>query len=230
MYPSLRNLPARFLARFCRRSVIDAFHFIWYMDKSTHAQNTFLGFPMDQLPMDSWLYQELLCRERPRFIFQTGIDHGGSLLYFATMLDLLHAPADALVIGVDIRLSESARRLTHPRIRLIEGSSTDPAIVARVRELAPAQYGLVSLDSDHSKEHVLRELELYSPLTEPGRHLVVEDCNVNGHPVYQSHGVGPTEAVDQFLHANQDFSRDDGLWRRNGLSFHQGGWLMRAAA
>ena len=103
MVPSLRHLPARFLARFCRQSVIDAFHFIWYMDRDTHARNTFLGFPMDQLPMDSWLYQELMFRERPRFVFQTGIDHGGSLLYFATMLDLLGAPADALVIGVDIQ-------------------------------------------------------------------------------------------------------------------------------
>lgn len=224
-----RHLVAKMLSRFCKQAVIDSFHDMWYQDKRTHAQNTFLGFFIDQFPLDCWLYQEMIFRERPAFILQTGVDRGGSLLYFATLLDLISASPQAVVIGIDIALSSEAKSLKHPRIKLIEGSSTSSDIFARAQEIIPSQFGLVVLDSDHSKDHVLKELEIYRRFTEPGRHLVVEDCNINGNPVYQSHGPGPQEAVDDFLATHTDFARDDQLWRRNMLSFHQGGWLIRSS-
>ena len=210
-----------------RRLIANAFHVSYYHSTDTWQLNRFLGYPILQCPLDLYTYQEVLDRVRPSFVLQTGVAHGGSLLYFATLLDLVGAPPSAVVIGIDIELTDSARSLAHPRIRLLEGSSTDPVIVRRARELLPAPGGLVVLDSDQSMQHVLSEMHLYKDLVDVGSFLVVEDTNVNGHPVSPGFGPGPHEAVQEFLASCTGFVQDDGVWKRQLLSFHQGGWLRR---
>lgn len=220
MDPATTNLNAA--------DLVTGFHRLYYHSLGWD-NNHFLGYQIKQCPFDLQVYQELVVRLGPRSIIQTGVAGGGSVLYFATLLDLIQAGPEAIVVGVDVGLSPAARTLVHPRIRLIEGSSTDLATVEAVSALVPERGGLVVLDSDHTRDHVAREIAIYREFVGVGSYLVVEDTNINGHPVFPDFGPGPFEAVEAFLAADRRFVRDDSVWRRNLFSFHQHGWLRRIA-
>jgi cephalosporin hydroxylase len=207
--------------------VVDLFHQFYYKSDKSWPSNSFLGYPIQQCPLDLQLYQELVVKLRPHFILQTGVADGGSILFFACLFDLIDADSSAAVIGIDITLSEKAKSLNHPRIRLIEGSSTDSNTLEKVRTILPDSSGMVILDSNHTRKHVADELEIYREFVGIESYLVVEDTNINGHPVDSNFGPGPLEAVDDFLTKDDSFIRDNDLWRRNLFSFHQYGWLKR---
>ncbi len=220
------QLLVRQVFRQYERLIARRFHRAYYATASNWT-NTYFGYRILQFPGDMWLYQQLIVRDRPAFMIQTGVASGGSLLYFAHLFDLIQASETAVVVGVDIQLSDTARQLNHPRIRLVEGDSTDTRTVQQVAAYLPSVAGMVSLDSAHSCTHVLREIECYQHFVATGCYMVVEDTNLNGHPVWQNYGAGPFEAVEQFLRTNKDFVRDNEIWRRNLFSFHQYGWLRR---
>lgn len=139
---------------------------------------TWLGRPMIQLPEDMIRIQEVIYASKPSVIIETGVAHGGSLVFFAS---LLGAMGGGRVIGVDIEIRPHNREAleTHtlwPAITLIEGSSIDREVSAEVqRKLAPEDHVMVVLDSNHSKAHVLAELEAYGPMVSPGSYIVVCD-------------------------------------------------------
>lgn len=205
------------------KQVVDDFHRLYYDQADTTWRNTyFLGVPVQKCPFDLWIYQELLYELRPDLVVEAGTYKGGSALYLASMLDLL---GHGRVVTIDV--SDLPGRPEHPRITYLLGSSVDPEILATVTDLARgSSMVLVILDSDHSAEHVERELHAYAPLVSLGSYLVVEDGNINGRPVLEGFGPGPGEAVDSFLARSNEFVPDRSR-EKFFMSFNPGGYLRR---
>jgi cephalosporin hydroxylase len=183
-----------------------------------------LGRPIIQTPIDMVAFQEIVWNTQPDLIIETGIAHGGSLVYSASLLALLDycdavktgEPLDpkkpkrrVLGVDIDIRAHNRAAIEAHPmanRIDMIQGSSTAPETVAQVKKIAAGYKRiLVCLDSNHTHEHVLDELDLYAPLTTPGSYClvfdtIVEDMPDNTFPDRPWHpGNSPKSAVHAYL-------------------------------
>jgi cephalosporin hydroxylase len=202
-------------------AVTEEFHRLYY-DSEVWKQTYWLGVPVQKCPLDLWLYQEILAEIRPHLIVETGTLRGGSALFLASICDLL---GHGHVVTVDIRPQDGRPR--HPRISYLTGSSTDPTVVSQVRaRVAPDDRVLVILDSDHTEAHVLGELQAYGPLVTLGSYMIVEDTNINGHPVLPRFGPGPMEAVRRFLATTTDFVADP-RGERLFVTFNPGGWLRR---
>jgi cephalosporin hydroxylase len=139
---------------------------------------TWLGRPIIQLPEDMMRLQEVIYAVRPDVIIETGVAHGGSLIFYAS---LCNAIGKGRVIGIDIEIRPHNRAAIESHdlsslITLIEGSSIDPAVINKVKsQIAPGQKVMVTLDSCHEKEHVLAELNAYAPLVSPGSYIVAMD-------------------------------------------------------
>ena len=207
------------------RSVVTEFHRLYFDARAfnmTWRNTWFMGHAILKCPLDLWLYQEILHTVRPAVIVETGTAFGGSALYFASLCDLLD---HGRVITVDVE--PRANRPAHPRITYVDGSSAAPDVVRQVTAaIGRAAPVLVVLDSDHRREHVLAELEAYGPLVTKGSYLIVEDTNLNGHPVEPDHGPGPLEAVETFLRGHPEFAHDTAM-DKFLLSFNPRGYLRR---
>ncbi len=184
----------------------DAFHRVYY-DSWSGGRGTialsWFGYRTLKCPLDLWTYQEILVETKPDLVVECGTRYGGSAYYLASIMDLL---GRGRVLTIDIEPAEG--RPTHPRITYLLGSSTDPSIVADVRRQASGKRTMVILDSDHSQAHVTGELAAYRDIVSVGSYLIVEDTDVNGHPVQPDFGPGPMEALDAFLAASSDFVVD----------------------
>jgi cephalosporin hydroxylase len=130
------------------------------------------------------------------------------------------------VVTVDVDVKPG--RPEHPRISYVTGSSVDPAVVARVRDEVGSRRAMVVLDSDHHAAHVHAEILAYSPLVHRDDYLIVEDTNVNGHPVFPDFGPGPMEAVERFLSTTDAFVVD-ARCERFLMTLHPRGYLRRTA-
>ena len=194
-----------------------------------------LGVPVIQTPEDLILMQELIFKIQPDVIIETGIAHGGGLIYYASLMELL---GHGKVIGVDIEIREHNRKVieAHPlfkRIELIEGSSTSRETIQKLKEKIPSNAQvIVCLDSDHTKPHVLKELQLYQQFVKPGGYIVVFDTNTSalaklGACDKKYIDNSPKEAVEEFLQENKNFEIDKSF-NRLFVSFSPDGYLRRS--
>lgn len=199
-----------------------------------------LGRPMIQYPHDILIMQELIWDVQPDVIIETGIAHGGSLIFNASMMMLMGKP-EGLVIGVDIdiRAHNRAAIEAHPlskQTRMIEGSSIDPAVIEKVKALIPqgAKVMLI-LDSLHTHDHVLAELNAYAPLVSMGSYAVVQDTHVEDLPDELwanrpwSHGNSPLTAAKAYLETNPNFVVDPTYQNQAVITCARDGFLKRIA-
>lgn len=201
---NFKELSGKWFSESCRQKY--SYRFNW------------MGRPIIQYPQDIVMMQEIIWQVKPDLIIETGIAHGGSLVFYASMLELLNS--DGLVLGIDIDIRPSNRQKIeeHPmfkRIQMIEGSSTDSKVREQVEAIARnKKMIMVILDSNHSHQHVLKEMELYSPLVSKGSYLVVMDTVVEDLPADffpdrpWGQGDNPRTAVKAFLKNNRRFMID----------------------
>lgn len=209
-----------------RAPVVDAFHRMYYDEAllrgGTWHQLAWRGTRVWKLPFDLWQYQELIHELRPDLIVECGTAFGGSALFMA---DVCEAVGSGQVLTIDVVAQPDLPQ--HQRIRYVTGSSTDERVLATVRDAAAsARTVMVILDSDHSRDHVLAECRAYADVVTDGSYLVVEDSNVNGHPVLPEHGPGPMEALQTFLEEDPRF-RHDQARDKLLISFNPEGWLQK---
>jgi len=217
-----------------------------FMRESTRPRYSYnfswLGRPIIQYPQDIVAMQEMIWAVQPDLIVETGIAHGGSLILSASLLELNAAcggPQDARVVGVDIdiRAHNRAAIEAHPmsrRITMIEGSSLDPAVIARVGDAAMGRERvLVCLDSNHTHAHVLAELEAYAPLASVGSYCVVFDTIIEDLPADMfpdrpwGPGDNPMTAVREYLESHPEFEIDPRMEDKLLVTVAPGGYLQR---
>lgn len=194
-----------------------------------------MGLPIIQFPQDILAMQEIIWDVKPDLIVETGIARGGSLVFYASMLELIGGGGRVLGVDIDIRPHNRAAIEGHPmsrRIHMIQGSSTDDSTAEQVYAFArESSRVLVSLDSNHTHDHVLRELELYSPLVKAGSYLVVFDTTIEDQPEDFQHGGrwdkrnNPKTAVREFLKTNDRFVVDRAVEDKLLITVSREGYL-----
>jgi len=175
-------------------------------------------------PLDTWIYQELIYTIKPDIIIEIGSYEGGTTLYFANMLDIL---GKGKVISIDI--DRSNFKAKHDRMILIDGDSASPEVFSAVAKLCENKKILVIHDGAHDKEHVIKDLTLYSTLVSVGSYLIVEDTIVD---LFEegdglgTHYEGPLSAITEFVKTNNNYVIDDDC-ERYLLTYNQRGFLKR---
>jgi cephalosporin hydroxylase len=202
---------------------------------------SWMGRPVIQLPEDIVRAQEVIHRVQPDVIVETGVAHGGSLILYAS---LCKAMGRGRVVGIDIEIRPHNRKAIEshplaPLISLIEGSSVEPDVVAKAKaQVKPGETVLVLLDSNHSREHVMKELELYHGLVTPGSYIVATDGIMRdlsdlprGQPGWTEDN--PETAAREFAARHPEFVLEQPAWPFNesrlaeNITHWPGAWLRR---
>ena len=218
---------------------VQALSRIWLREITPHkyAYNfSWMGRPIIQFPQDMMAMQEIVWAVKPDLIIETGIAHGGSILYYASLLELM-GHGEVIGIDVDIRAHNRKAIEEHPmsrRVRMIEGSSVDEGVVAQVRAAAQGKRTIVVLDSNHTHAHVLAELRAYAPLVCAGGYCIVMDTLIEDMPqrFFTADrpwrvGDNPKTAVAEYLREDDRFEVDASLEAKLLITVAPGGYLRR---
>ncbi|MBS1606192.1 MAG: cephalosporin hydroxylase family protein, partial [Bacteroidetes bacterium] len=199
---------------------------------------SWMGRPIIQFPQDMIAVQELIWNIKPDLIIETGIAHGGSIIFYASLLELL-GKGEVLGVDIDIRQHNREEIEKHPmfkRIKMIQGSSISEEVINQVKEIAAKhQTVMVLLDSNHTHDHVLRELQLYAPLVTTGSYIVVFDTIVEflpadflpSQPRPWGPGNNPWTAAQAFLREHPNFEIDRTIDNKVLVSVAPEGYLKR---
>jgi cephalosporin hydroxylase len=202
-------------------------YFRWFYDQGVWKRMHYRGVRILKVPSDLWNYQEIFVEHRVEWVLETGTRHGGSALFFSDLLQLNGSRGRVISIDVDASANVVGH---HPNIDFLLGDSASTAMADRVKSLLPKERGTLFtiLDSDHTRTHVLRELEALSPLLKRGDYLVVEDTCINGHPVRPQFGPGPYEAVEEFMRTHAgEFAHDPAREGKFGFTASPHGYFVR---
>ncbi|MGA8214814.1 MAG: CmcI family methyltransferase [Candidatus Sulfotelmatobacter sp.] len=209
------------------RNVTEKFQQTYYNSFVWLNSTTWLGIPSEQTPTDNWSMQEIIAEIRPDYIIEAGTANGGTTLFYATVLSFVNPDGKVITVDVEPHVEKASRLpIWKQRVELIVGSSVDPKVADHIAQEVAGKKVLVTLDSLHTRDHVLREIEIYSKLVTPGSYLVVQDTNINGHPVNPGWGPGPMEAVEDFMKTHDNFVADRGR-EKFLLTYYPKGWLKR---
>lgn len=199
---------------------------------------SWMGRPIIAYPQDMIAMQEIIWDVKPDLIIETGVAHGGSIIYYASLLELLGGDGKVIGIDIDIRKHNREKIETHPmfkRIKLIEGSSIGKEVIEQVAGIVKDYKNImVCLDSNHTHEHVLEELKLYSLFVTKGSYCVVFDTIVEHisaefEPTERPWGIGnnPKTAVFEFLKSNDNFEIDKSIDNKLLISVAPDGFLKK---
>ncbi len=223
---------------------VQALSRIWSRETNQHKYTynfSWLGRPIIQYPQDMVAMQEIIWDVKPDLIIETGIAHGGSLIFYASMLELVASctGSEGEVLGVDIDIRAHNRKAIEEhsmskRISMIQGSSIAPDVIAQVIERAKDKKRIiVILDSNHTHDHVLAELKAYAPLTSVGSYCVVFDTLIDDMPKHVlgdrswRHGDSPKTAVHEYLKTHPEFEIDKSIEHKILITVAPDGYLKR---
>jgi cephalosporin hydroxylase len=201
----------------------------WYFNTTVWNKTKWMGVDCWKWVGDMWNYQEILFELKPSLVIEFGTWHGGSALFFASVMRQIAEPFKVLSVDIDHGTLDPAVRCDSD-ILFVESRSTVPAIAEHIQRLKSEFPGRIFaiLDSDHSMNHVLAEMKLLRPLLSAGDYLIVEDSNVNGHPILPGWGPGPYEAIEAYEHEfPNDYKHDVARESKFGWTFAPNGFLIR---
>ena len=209
-----------------------------HADKYKYTYNfTWMGRPIIEYPQDMIIMQELIWNVKPDLIIETGIAHGGSIIFSSSMMELLGNGGKVIAVDIDIRKHNREEIEKHPmykNITMLEGSSVDENIVKQIADYAKKfKKVMVVLDSNHSHEHVYRELELYTPLVSLDSYILLPDTFVEffpkGYVTDRPWDVGnnPYTAMEAFLKTTDDFEKDDSIYNKLLITEALGGGYLK---
>ena len=202
------------------QEIIDKFHNMYY-NLGIYQFTEWRSQKVYKYPSDLVLYSEIIFKNKQDIIIETGTLYGGSALFYADILNII---GNGRVITIDNVERDIPK---HPRIKQIISDSVDLSLIHKLKQQCKGKKVMVILDSDHHKEHVLREMQLYSGLVSINQYMIVEDGCINNHPVYKNFGLGPYESIEEFMSKNNDFKIDKKIENKFLITQNTNGYLKK---
>lgn len=189
-----------------QEAVAERFSWLFFYDLNTITPNTWMGYGIQKNPLDLFIYAEIAHEVKPNLVIETGSFNGGSAVFWADIMKLVHGDNIGRVISVDVNPPPLE---TDRNIIFIHGDSVSKSTIDLVWSIAyDSGPIIVNLDSLHDFNHVHGEMEGYCDLVTPGSYMIVEDGVINGHPTHPEYGPGPYEACEKFLSEHPEFEAD----------------------